>query len=326
LDRYVVVAELDKSCGGTSELLLYHSMGDKIVSALATFGRTQLAYCFGTCGNIEVWDTSESEIYSTDLQDEKRGKIVAMIVSNKQHHLVDDEEFVVIVGTKSGQIECWHPELDCRFDDRSGLYQTIQAHNKEITTLCELSNGRIVSVSISQPDNETDHSLLCLWDLSMYPKVVQEEGSPLQTPVVSFLGHTHGVTSVVELKPNETIASSGVDLTIRVWRVRDGTCLTMWNSHTDTRIQLLKLKDNSLASGALDKNINRWWLREEGDRIEAELLSTFECSHPVYILEEVEPGLIVAGTSESGEIWKVSFKLIFSSYSYSFSRLLTLPL
>jgi len=312
LDGFIVVAKLDKSSGGTTASFLYKGFTDDGVVDIATFGSTNMAYSHDA-GNIQVWDTSDrdNKFFDTNLEEPGRGSILAIIVSNKQHHLVDDGEFVVIVGTYHGQIECWNPELDSCLN-RSSLYQTIQAHKTQITTLCELSNGRVVSgISLSQYDSQTDietDSLLCLWDLSIYPSEKQEKGSPPQTPGVSFLGHTEGIKSVVELKPNETMASSGEDLTVRIWHVRDGVCLTVWNC-AHIGIQLLKLKDNTLAIGSLDNTISRWWLKEEGDNnIKAELLSSFKCNSTIMCMEEVEPGLIVAGTVRSGEIWKVCFK------------------
>ncbi|HNZ39874.1 MAG TPA: FlgD immunoglobulin-like domain containing protein, partial [Candidatus Latescibacteria bacterium] len=86
----------------------------------------------------------------------------------------------------------------------------------------------------------------------------------------TLTGHTDGVTSVAISPDGQTIVSSSLDGTIKVWRLLDGAILRTLAGHTGYVMSAAITPDgNTIISGGADKTVKRWRLSD------GQLLGTF---------------------------------------------------
>ncbi|KAJ5395863.1 uncharacterized protein N7487_010166 [Penicillium crustosum] len=100
-----------------------------------------------------------------------------------------------------------------------------------------------------------DHEMLAtiLLDFTISTWTVKTEALPI------LVGHTSYVESAVFLKPDQILASSSRDKTIRIWDIVAGVCLRTLNGHEHWVNGLAFSQDgNTLASASPDNTVRLW--------------------------------------------------------------------
>jgi len=111
-------------------------------------------------------------------------------------------------------------------------------YTRSVLTMCELSNGTVVSGSMD--------SSVKGWNMDT------------KRCIKVFNGHWGAVYSVVELIPSTTIATASVDYTIRIWNVKTAQCLRKMEEHKRHVIGLVKMWDGRLVSGSMNESLQVW--------------------------------------------------------------------
>eukprot|EP01102_Stenamoeba_stenopodia_P014911 TRINITY_DN5024_c0_g1_i1.p1 TRINITY_DN5024_c0_g1~~TRINITY_DN5024_c0_g1_i1.p1 ORF type:complete len:366 (+),score=48.90 TRINITY_DN5024_c0_g1_i1:18-1115(+) len=174
-----------------------------------------------------------------------------------------------LAGMFNGRIE------ERRVEDFKTLY-ILKQHIGIIKTMCELSNGNVVSGS--------EDCMLKEWDMTW------------KAVIRIFSGHWASITKVIQLKDN-IIASASSDSTVRIWDKETTKCLSILNGHTSSVAGIVQLSDGTLLSGSYDQTIREW-------NIKGECVSTSHLGHGIAILNEMSDGSIVIGGRSEIEVRK----------------------
>jgi WD40 repeat protein len=94
--------------------------------------------------------------------------------------------------------------------DNFATLDTLKQHSNSVWSMCELSNGNVVSAS---------------WD-----KTAKEWNMETKTVVRTFIGHSDWIMRVMELR-DKTIATASWDKTVRVWQESTGACVQVLRGH-----------------------------------------------------------------------------------------------
>jgi len=131
---------------------------------------------------------------------------------------------------------------DAQAAARAALAPTrvLKGHTANVTSLCVLSDGRIISGS--------DDATLIVWTSHAHWL-----GSSLKI----LRGHTDAVTSVCAV-PGDNVASGSIDTTVRLWSADTGVCMRVFTGHTGPVRSVCILTDQSIVSGSDDQTVRVW--------------------------------------------------------------------
>ena len=91
------------------------------------------------------------------------------------------------------------------------------------------------------------------------PEVIELDNITKLAPRDTLVGHSGDVTDVAFSPEGELVASSSTDGTVRLWRVCDGSLLSVLEDHTDYVLSVAFSPDgNLLASGSNDRTVRLW--------------------------------------------------------------------
>jgi WD40 repeat protein len=114
-------------------------------------------------------------------------------------------------------------------------------------------------------------------------------------------GHTRGIKALAASPDGERLASAGSDMTIRVWRVREGLTEAVLSGHLDSITGLAFSRDGStLWSVSEDRTVRRWHLPDTA----GELIATLPDRLNAIVLEPSDGRALVA--CEAGEVFRVA--------------------
>src|SRR4029079_4234234 len=93
------------------------------------------------------------------------------------------------------------------------VVRTLAGHTDRINAVAFSPDGRLVATAAGSPPPFTMDTTIRIWDT--------KTGNLLTT----LTGHGVGSTGVAFTADGQTVVSSGLDGTLRLWRVSDGTLL-----------------------------------------------------------------------------------------------------
>lgn len=106
---------------------------------------------------------------------------------------------------------------------------TLTGHNFCITTIIQLSDGRLASGGYD--------ATIKLWNISTFKCEV------------SIRAHNYLITSLIQLQ-NSHLASCGYDCTIKLWDINTNCCIVTLRGHKSNVYSLIQLLDGRLVSGS----------------------------------------------------------------------------
>lgn len=123
-------------------------------------------------------------------------------------------------------------------------------------------------------------------------------GKPLQT----LAAHAGGDWIGLAFSPSGTLATSGIDQSVKIWNWADGTVQTNLQGHTGPVCSVCWSKDGKLlASGSRDGTAKLW------DPQTGRLLATYECQDQAMQVQFTTDGklLVTAGWNTPVKLWMV---------------------
>ena len=138
--------------------------------------------------------------------------------------------------------------------------RVLEGHTANVTSLCVLMDGRIVSGSEdntlivwTQGATCAEGSCLARWTRRAQTARNRFLGASLKI----LRGHTGAVTSVCAV-PGDRIVSGSVDTTVRLWSADTGACLKVFTGHTGPVRSVCVLTDQWIVSGSDDTTVRVW--------------------------------------------------------------------
>jgi len=163
-----------------------------------------------------------------------------------------------------------------RLDDFEVVHTLKHADNERCVSMCELSNGNVINGG--------------------YFKMIHEWNMKTRTVVRSFVGHSGGVSELIELK-DKTILSLPYDgKTVKIWNGTTGKCLKTLK-HSKSVSAVVVLSDGTLLTGSDDK-IYEW--NEKGKCVSTSKLY----ASGIGAIKELPNGSIVISSSFKMQVRK----------------------
>ena len=169
-------------------------------------------------------------------------KIIKILKGHENTIFSIDELYpdILISGSADKMVKIW--DLN-----KNKCISTYKGHKDEVQRVLTLSNkkGEFASASI----DKTIHILL-------YNNNPEIKGNKIEL-IKILTGHTEGIVSMIQLKDTR-LASGSCDCTIRLWDIKDYSCVQIINGHKNTVYGLCQIKDGRLISCSADRTIKIW--------------------------------------------------------------------
>ncbi len=202
-------------------------------------------------------------------------------------------------------------------DDSFKIIAILPADNRftdSASTFCKLSKN-LMAVGNIHNKNYNDYnsnSYKDLMALDIFKKMdcinLYNVTSPEQSNIIiSFKGHTAGVTSLCKISDN-ILASASYDHTIKLWDIAEITkpnCIAILAGHTAGVMYITKISDNILASASEDCTIKLWNITDTTRPI---CLTTLEGHlESVNYMIKMSSNIIASASSDgSVKIWDIT--------------------
>jgi WD40 repeat protein len=190
-------------------------------------------------------------------------------------------------------LACSHEDTICLWNRQSGSSRILTTPTK-VTCVAFSPDGRYLASghrSSTHTDDDNDYvvkdsndqgSIVCLWDcLSSSSEEQKEEQEDLQCTRVLRGPSYGGLLSVAFSPDGQTIASGGVDQSIRLWKVSDGTCITTLVGHSNW-VYHVKFSPDGRYLASVGEDETAVWLWDLNDDYSCTTLEGHsECVHCV---------------------------------------------
>jgi len=135
------------------------------------------------------------------------------------------------------------------------------------------------------------------------PRAAQISATSHMQQIAKLEGHTHGVSSFVELSDGR-IVSASLDTHLRIYNLRTMKCERVIQAHLGAALAVAEIPDGRIVSGSADGTI-RVWDVETGScdcRLESPSVADGQ-RYSVTLLEMLSGGKLISG-DESGALWQ----------------------
>ena len=131
--------------------------------------------------------------------------------------------------------------------NKNKCISTYKGHSDEVHCVVVLLNKKGEFASASS--DKTIHIL----SFNFNPQI---KGNKIQL-IKILQGHNDGIVTLIQLKDTR-LASGSCDCSIRLWDLKDYSCVQVIFAHQNTVYHLSQLKDGRLVSASADKTIKIW--------------------------------------------------------------------